>query len=780
MRDERETNVVALLASLTLVVAGVGHAAEVLNLCDTVNPRSTYPGALRASEVCMRSLVPRSANARDPRDTLQAIRDFHVTRLEWIYNLTPSFIAEVKGLGVTVSGACVNGTLAGIDKTAPDWYKRYSALDLDGNAVEAPWMRPWPGHTLWECINNPEARESFLQYVKDLVDLGITDLQRDGPEMNSSATSWGGCFCGHCMVGFRDYLEDHGDRQQLAGAGIANLDAFDYAAYLRAKDVPVGDAFRQYPQDYLKGAFLEFQDQSTVSFHQWWRRELNAHAGRYVPVSSNNGVFHNTAIHRVFDSYIGELNWAYAQPEPLWDAARRARDLGKGQSTTMPLRRDGTETEEWIRRTRQTIATNYALGMHIEAPWDTYLPIVTERPSRYFGRGEDYADLFALVRASGKLLDGYEEAAVSGGFLEDERWTAETAPVTVFAAGRRVYCFTRALPGKPADPVVAHLVDWTDDPRPFAVALNPGVLFALRPLRVSLVAPKPYERQAHSVAFDTRDYSQLVTETVLAEGKVSTVDVPALTPWGLLVIRPLPETSGLWAPRPVLVEERGTRALRLVAPDVGAVIRFTADGAQPNRASPPYRHPLPLGELTHLRARTYSADSASTVSDVRHLPPADPGRHDLLVNSDFSAGTANWTPVVFGEIGDPGALTFTVERIAKLGDAPGAQLTVAKNDGVPYHLRLTQPVPVKAGALLYLTSTLMADSPTRVRLGIQEAKPPHRVVMVRIIEIGPEPTSLKITLQNQHPDLQAQYQLDLGYVAPGTTVWLSGVRLRGM
>jgi len=65
-----------------------------------------------------------------------------------------------------------------------------------------------------------------------------------------------------------------------------------------------------------------------------------------------------------------------------------------------------------------------------------------------------------------------------------------------------------------------------------------------------------------------------------------------------------------------------------------------------------------------------------------------------------------------------------------------------------------------------------------VRLGVQETRPPHRVVMIRVLEIGPEPTPLRISLQNEHPDLQAQYQLDLGYAAPGTTVWLSGVRLR--
>ena len=52
------------------------------------------------------------------------------------------------------------------------------------------------------------------------------------------------------------------------------------------------------------------------------------------------------------------------------------------------------------------------------------------------------------------------------------------------------------------------------------------------------------------------------------------------------------------------------------------------------------------------------------------------------------------------------------------------------------------------------------------------------MVSVRVLDIGPEPTVIRTTVQSVHPDLQAQYQLDLGYCAAGTTVWLSRVHLR--
>jgi hypothetical protein len=50
----------------------------------------------------------------------------------------------------------------------------------------------------------------------------------------------------------------------------------------------------------------------------------------------------------------------------------------------------------------------YAVGGHIEAPWNTYLPTPDAR--RFFGKPEEYADLFAFVRGTARYLDSYEDA----------------------------------------------------------------------------------------------------------------------------------------------------------------------------------------------------------------------------------------------------------------------------------------------------------------------------------------------------------------------------------
>ena len=57
-------------------------------------------------------------------------------------------------------------------------------------------------------------------------------------------------------------------------------------------------------------------------------------------------------------------------------------------------------------------------------------------------------------------------------------------------------------------------------------------------LRIRLLQPKPYDRAAHETAEETGQFESLSQEVVLTEGRDTSVEVPALTPWGLLVVEP--------------------------------------------------------------------------------------------------------------------------------------------------------------------------------------------------------------------------------------------------
>jgi hypothetical protein len=243
----------------------------------------------------------------------------------------------------------------------------------------------------------------------------------------------------------------------------------------------------------------------------------------------------------------------------------------------------------------------------------------------------------------------------------------------------------------------------------------------------------------------------------------------------MLVIRPAEAGQGLWPPHFVIRDHQGAPAVHLATSDRNATIRFTTDGLHVGRDSLVYQDPILVESCREVRACSVRDAEVSSESVLRHLPAAVQPDPSLLHNGSFTQGTDHWRRVVAREMNDPVALLFTVERNPQLSERFAARLNVQSSDGVPYHLRLVQPLQVTATANLYVTATLVADRRTRVRFGIQERKAPFRVVQCDVLEIGTTLRRLRFTTTNPHTDLDAQLQLDLGYCAPGTTVWLSDV-----
>ncbi len=536
MRLDCLARVVSLMTGLALVflpsvLPGVEPSPpSVPRLHEVARPSASIPGAPKAADVCMRSLRPRPTSDRDPHNTLDAIRGFHVTWLEWTYGNDKAFIEKAHKLGVTYGAATAAGSYLG-DVPLEQW----NVVDLDGNRLVPPWMRQWKRPNPWGCANNPEFRAGHVRAAVAAIEAGADVLQRDEPGQNLGAVGWGGCFCDHCMKAFPKWLQAHADPAVLKRLGVEDLDRFDYREYLRAKDAPVGDAFRRWRGDELKAYFVQFQTDSTVGFNVWWREQLDRHVGRRVPVSCNNGARSWTDIQLVFDYCIGELSAAHAQPDHLYAVMREAASHGKTQTVTMPLRRNSQETPDWIRHTRQTIATMYAVGGHIEMPWDTYLP--TPDAQRYFGNPADYADLTTFVRGMAAWLNGYEDAFARGKGIEDDRFPADDPPIVFANDAEELFAFVRAKPGQPTTPVVVHLLDWREEPQPLRVSIRPEAFFGAGPLRFRLFTPvRPHDKAAHDRAFDAKDYRELVQEVEVGRGMINTVDLPALLPWGMLVV----------------------------------------------------------------------------------------------------------------------------------------------------------------------------------------------------------------------------------------------------
>jgi hypothetical protein len=760
---------VAICVGWCAAVAGMDQRL----LHQVAEPRQEIDGAPRASDVCMRSLRPRPVNARDPHDTLDAMRGFHVTWLEWTYGNDRDFIRKVRDRGATFGGALAAGSYAG-DQLHETWNVR----NLDGVPVYATWMRAWARPNPWGCANHPEFRAGHVRAAIAAVEAGADVLQRDEPGQNMHALNWGGCFCEHCMEGFRAWLAEHADPHVLRELGVVELERFNYRDYLRQRQAPVGDDFHRWPGDSLKEYFSAFQIEATVAFNRWWRERLNQHVGRRFPVSCNNGVRHWRDIEMVFDYCIGELSASQATPEFLHAAMRQAWSLGKTQTVTMPLRRGGDqETSDWIRHTRQTIATVYATGGHIEMPWDTYLP--TPDAQRYFGKPENYADLTAFVRGMGNLLDGYSEAFARGGDIVDPRWLDALPPVSPVADG--VYAFARVVPDRPQSPVAVHLVDWRDQPRPFRLSLRPQAFFGGRPLHLRLCTPVlPYDRQTHDRAYRIGDYEGLVQQTTLADGFVSTVDIPALDPWAVLVVEPASTADdGIWPPTLVTSDAEffTETAVVLDCATPGASIHYTLDGNPAGSESERYTAPVVIRQDTTVSAVAVLGDRVSDAVSARFIQRQR--APNLIPNGDFSDGLDGWQRIVATAAGQD-ALQVELDPDTRLAGPNSARLMIRNPTGVVYHLRLVHPFQAKPAARYTLTFQAVADGPVRCRVGLQARRAPHKVLGMQHEGIGTVPQRYTVRAEGLQEGQADEYlvQFDVGAAQnAGRTLWIADVHL---
>jgi len=178
---------------------------------------------------------------------------------------------------------------------------------------------------------------------------------------------------------------------------------------------------------------------------------------------------------------------------------------------------------------RRAIAGCYGNGMLFIVPWDQYAG--TTEP-RVFSAPEDLADLYGFVRGNATYLDGYEAATATGhGLGASEALSLDDA--------HGVSAWVRAQPGEKDAPVVIHLVDW-NEPSAFRISLRNAAFFPDRRFTIKLRTPAPYDTAAHAAAEDAQAYDSLVVSKPLdveSDGEWSHVSVPALTPWGMLVVQ---------------------------------------------------------------------------------------------------------------------------------------------------------------------------------------------------------------------------------------------------
>jgi hypothetical protein len=591
-----------LLLALTVVV-GTEAQERLETVSDIAEPSPVIPGVPRASDVCFSPRWPRKRPGGQP---LEVARQFHATRLEWVYlGDNSEFCRGADAIGATVCGS-VNSNLP--DRpTGPATYEIGRARDVDGNRVLPGFMEDWG--CFWGCANNPEFRRIWLDHAEVQVRAGAVRIQNDGPRLTEGGMRyWGGCYCEHCNAAFPGFLAQL-DPVRLADLDLGDVSVFDYAAYLREnRGNPPADEKARRRAATLAQIYEDFQRANVLRFYTEVHAELEKRIGRNVPFSCNNADGFLEYLHQVHDFAMFE---AYPNKEGIPEFLYTQRVL--------PFRRIGkpfvtTFVSDDIALTRRNIALTYAFGQHTIAPWDVF---TGAKSPRVFGDPADSADLYGFVRANAALFDGYEEAAVAGGGLCETRYE-DWPPVRVRGGSRQVCAVVRARPASADAAVVIHLVDWAAAPEPFTVVLDPRRFFGDRPWRVRLLTPAPYDADVHARAVATGDLSALSVETELHSGRRTEVNVPALGPWGMLVMTPAPSTAAdaPWAPM-VWAEQTSYYAdelqVHMASPTPEAAIHFTTDGTEPTQRSTRYEAPLLFTTDTTLRARAFARNGAGSL-----------------------------------------------------------------------------------------------------------------------------------------------------------------------
>lgn len=520
-------------------------------------------GFPRPSAVCFSSRWKHPSNSKDPHDTFKAAAGFHATGFYWISGPNQEWFREIKRHGYTVQGwlsTILPDTLFGHTR------QQGRILNEKGELVTGPWMLAWKGW--WGCLNSPEYRGVYRDYVKMYLDAGCDSLHMDDPGENYTAIQWGGCYCPHC----------------------------------KAKAARLGKS----PRD--------IQKESTEEFYRHIRAEMNAYAKRHVPFSCNSHPGDRYFFSETFDFGLEELD--HITPYGFHRAMRDAERRGKAQMFTF--------RSESVAETRRTIALAYACGSHIIVPWDVYMP--GPNAPRYFGKPEDYADLYGFARACAAYLDGYEDAAFLIPEAPDERHPL--APLAVSGGSENLNLFVRAVPGKPDAPVVIHCLDLGDAPKPFRLRINPVKFFGDRPVTIDLLTPPPYDSAVHDRAEQTKDFSALAARTRLAAGYVTEVEVPAMKPWGLIVIAPDTGTAKQVWPPCIAPDETSvystSLSVNLECVTRGAVIRYTTDGTEPIASSVKYAGSIAITGDTTVKARAFigKATSACATATFREAANA--------------------------------------------------------------------------------------------------------------------------------------------------------------
>ena len=315
-----------------------------------------------------------------------------------------------------------------------DWM---GMIDFDSNFMESTvrdlndqpavtwWTHRYKGHPSYHyCTNAPGYRAYLFYQLRRVMAAGTDWLMIDSaiPTIGALNARYGGCFCQHCLAGFRLFLRDTLSSDALAEAGIDAIDRFDYGEYLRARGI-TDERYRAEilafpPRIPLAQAYFDYQWREVTALFRAFKATAQAY-GESVPMSSNSPFYWAEFMYAVdaHDFYTNEMDYQPPQVEVLPSEPIYTFKLADALGKLLAITGVPRAFEPYRLRARPGhislwIAQAYAHGHVFMAPDKMWTLRNPGEPDRwYYAEPDDYTALYHFVRDYPQLFDGYESLA---------------------------------------------------------------------------------------------------------------------------------------------------------------------------------------------------------------------------------------------------------------------------------------------------------------------------------------------------------------------------------
>ena len=297
--------------------------------------------------------------------------------------------------------------------------------DLNGKPAVTWWVHTYKGHPSYHfCTNAPGYRHYLNYQLRRVMQAGTDWLMIDSaiPTIGALNARYGGCFCQHCLAGFRDYLRTNLTEADRKTHQIDDLDGFNYRDFLLSRNF----TDERYRAEIL--AFPPLVPLAREYFDYQWR-EVNAlfrafkryaqEFGENVPMSSNSPFYWAEFMYAIdaHDFYTNEMDYRPPEEEilpsePIYtfklaDALDRLVAI-----TGVPRAFEPCRLNDRPGHIRLWIAQAYAHGHVFMVPDKMWTLRFAGEPDRwYHSKPGDYEALYHFVRDFPDIFDDYESVA---------------------------------------------------------------------------------------------------------------------------------------------------------------------------------------------------------------------------------------------------------------------------------------------------------------------------------------------------------------------------------